>query len=318
MLDILFSDSACGSLKIAQRFGEGAYQNGAIGVLIAHADGSKPSKKERNAVRKKALDDARRAWENAVPMGGSIADIFGFHLILSVGDIQNCGTAESRLPVLERLYCTYPGKTGIDAAKALCNAAAENLSLLQTRLAAGETLRIWYSDAPDELCGLYWLAWQLQQWDFPKINVCTVKLPAWQERDNVIVQKTSWAEVAPEEWQPNLKLQSPASPLFLQSYASRWEALMQENAPLRAVLNGRLISAPEDLYDYYILQEIAAQEDEFLEAVVIGRVLGNHQLGIGDAWIALRIESFIQRGYLMPVSKAPEDMPRYHRRLKKC
>jgi len=51
--------------------------------------------------------------------------------------------------------------------------------------------------------------------------------------------------------------------------------------------------------------------------VVIGRVLGKYRPGIGDSWIALRIEEMIRAGKLEALTKANKDMPTYHRLLKK-
>lgn len=69
MIEIVFSDSACGSLKVAQHYGEGKYQGGCFGVIISHADGSKPTKKEVEAAQREAEEKARLAWESAVPLG---------------------------------------------------------------------------------------------------------------------------------------------------------------------------------------------------------------------------------------------------------
>lgn len=104
---------------------------------------------------------------------------------------------------------------------------------------------------------------------------------------------------------------------LLRSLASRWVELQQENATLRAVLNGKLVSAPESLYDTFILRELEKQENEFNEARLVGQVLGKYQLGIGDAWIALRIEQFIKDGLLIPITAPEPDTPIYHRILQK-
>lgn len=44
MIEVVFSDSACGSLKIAQSCGKGPCPNGVVGVIISHPDGSRPGK----------------------------------------------------------------------------------------------------------------------------------------------------------------------------------------------------------------------------------------------------------------------------------
>ena len=99
--------------------------------------------------------------------------------------------------------------------------------------------------------------------------------------------------------------------------AYEWAELQKENAPLRAVINGRLQSVPENFYDDFILREIVLEKNEFREANLIGRILGKYQLGIGDGWLALRIEEMIRAGKLGIVSSAPEDELSYQRILKK-
>ncbi|MPN55071.1 hypothetical protein SDC9_202750 [bioreactor metagenome] len=83
------------------------------------------------------------------------------------------------------------------------------------------------------------------------------------------------------------------------------------------MLNGRLVSASEKLYDDFILREIEAEGEEFREAMIIGRVLGKYQLGISDSFVASRIEEMIRAGKLEAVTAVAEDMPTYHRVLKK-
>ena len=58
------------------------------------------------------------------------------------------------------------------------------------------------------------------------------------------------------------------------------------------------------------------QEREFHQGQLIGRVLG-YQLGIGDAWVALRMEEMLRRGLLEAVTQAPPDRPAYHRILRR-
>ena len=58
-------------------------------------------------------------------------------------------------------------------------------------------------------------------------------------------------------------------------------------------------------------------DDEFRESVLVGQVLGKNQLGIGDGWIALRVEQFIKEGLLLPITTPAPNAPIYHRMLKK-
>lgn len=133
-----------------------------------------------------------------------------------------------------------------------------------------------------------------------------------------LVTCTSWGDVSPGEWGRYAPAAKQASPALLSFCAQNWARLQSENAPLRASLNGQLHSVPADFYDSFICREINAQPDTFNEAAVIGRVLGQYQLGIGDAWIAGRIEQMIAAGELTVVRQAPHDEPSYRRTLQKC
>ena len=319
MIEILFSDSACGSLKMAQHYGEGKYQDGCMGVMIEHTDRSAPAQEEIENARREVKEKVRLAWESATPMGGKTSDIYGFNLLLSVGDISENQPGIKRKQTLEHLFSVYPNNEGREAAIEILERANEDLRALRKRAAEGATFRVWYSDQPDDMCGLYWFMSLFHQWNAYDRQVSIVKLPAWESDGNGnVVWKNSWAEVAPEEWHQYLSFQQIAVPAFIQSCASHWQELQAENAPLRAILNGRLVSMSEKLYDDFILREIEIEDREFLEAMIVGRVLGKYQLGICDSWIALRIEEMIDAEKLETVTSGEPNMPIYHRVLKKC
>ena len=94
--------------------------------------------------------------------------------------------------------------------------------------------------------------------------------------------------------------------------AGRWKELQRENAPLRVCLNGGLQSMPENFYDSFLLRELERLPEEFLEASLVGNVLGRYQLGVGDGWLALRIEAFCREGLL----EVAQDGPGIRRRLR--
>lgn len=53
MIEVVFSDSACGSLKMAQRYGEGEYQSG-VSVFLGYVGGRQPTEKEIEDARQQA------------------------------------------------------------------------------------------------------------------------------------------------------------------------------------------------------------------------------------------------------------------------
>lgn len=318
MIDIVFSDSACGSLKAAQHCGKGEYLGGSVGVIISHHDGSEPTQEEIATAQKEAERRQRQEWEQAVPLGGNVADVFGFWLCFSIGDISEARPGIGRQQVIRQIFSVYPDCDDDEFIRNIPQSVAETLAVIRARLEQGELLRIWSSDQPDDACGLHWFMAWLADEKIPHGEVLLVRLPQWNEDEAGAVQTISgWGEVSPGQWHRYLPLAKPVSESYIKSCAEHWRRLQKENMPLRAVLNGQLVSLPDTAYDSFIAREIAAEEAEFQEAMVIGRVLGNYCLGIGDAWISLRIEEMIRAGQLEPVTAARKDSPIYHRMLRK-
>ena len=317
MIEIVFSDSAYGCLKMAQSFGKGEYRGGCMGVILSKKDGSQPTQAELEEAQREMEERDRLEWENATPMGGSSQDVFGFQLLLSIGDISPEDFASTRQATINTLWSIYPSDPSGDSYE-IASPLLKTLESIREHAARGEDIRIWYSNQPDEYCGLYWLMAQLRPLEGQLGSIFLVKLPEYEYRENnTVVSHASWGEISPGEWHRYTALAEATTPVFRQHCAAKWLDLQTENAPLRAVLNGKLVSVPEDIYDAFILREIAAEQDEFSEANVIGRVLGKYQLGIGDAWVAHRIEKMIASGKLVAVSNPPAHGPSYHRKLKK-
>jgi len=317
VVEIVFSDSACGSLKTAQHYGQGKYCGGAVGVILSHSDGSKPTEVEIKNVQREFEEKERRAWKKAVPLGGNSADVFGFNLAWSVGSIGDSGIGIERLAVLERLFSTYPEDVGKQAAEELYQSGIKNLDIIRSRAEKGEILRMWYSNQPDEICGVFWFMHLMQSWKTSSTKVVLVKMAEWEVEGASVIRHNCWGEVEPGKWHDYLDFQKDVPETLIDYIASRWSELQKENMPLRAVINGELQSVPENFYDDFILREINLQKKEFHEANLIGRILGKYQLGISDGLLALRIEEMIHEERLEAVSSAPGDGPRYRRMLRK-
>lgn len=319
MIEIIFGESAGGSLKLAQSYGKGEYCGGCVGVIVSHKDGSKPTKEEIAEAQRRAEERERAAWEKAVPLGGNAGDVYIISLGLSVGDISESFPGEKRRNTLQELFRIYQ-EDAAGAADAIFENALNNINEAIHRIRAGEKVRIWYSSQPDELCGMYWFMEQLQLAGLSEAEIKTVKLPEWElnEEEGIIIRKNGWGDVAPWEWHRYSGLGQKVDPLLVKMCASHWQELREENALLRAEVNGKLMSVEESFYDAYIMKELQRADKEFREAVVIGNVLGRYQMGIGDSWIARRIQSMVEDGKLSVVAEAGEGMPSYHRTLRKC
>ncbi len=250
-------------------------------------------------------------------INGNFDDIFCFALAWDMGDITEDGVGEKRLAVLDALYSVYDDDTQ-KGAHIQYDKAKEDFALVMQRVKNGEDVRIWYSDNPAERCGMLWFAAQLRTVSDKVGRVYTVKLPKYMysETTNTITEFNSWGEVAPHEWHKYLEFTQDKTKEYW-GYAQQWWNLKRENSSLRAVLNGRVRSVSEDIYDKYIWDEIDLEDDEFIQAAVIGNVLGRYQLGIGDAFIALRMEKIIESEILQVVPKTSRGPAVYHRKLRK-
>lgn len=316
MLEIAFTESAAGGLKLAQSFCKGKYNSGCIGVMIHHEDGSDPTQAEIEEAQRQAEERQRRQWKNAIPLGGRAGDVYNFALGLSFGDIRAPLCEEDRLEASKVLYSFWTEGIEVSEQEKLVE-MADRLSELKNRIAAGEDARIWYSDTPDELCGFYWLMDELRHLPEGHGTIYALKQPELDEKEDVIVTYNGWGEVEPGLYGRFIHLAVPVSDQLRRYYANQWRDLQRENSLIRACINGRIRSAPEDIYDHYIRWEIDAQPEEFKEAMVVGNVLGKYQLRIGDGYIHHRIDKLVCDGKLVAVTAPKEDEPGYWRILKK-
>lgn len=293
MLEVVFSESAAGSLAAA--IGKKAGGQGQAGAFAQENRGAK-----------------------AAALAGSRTDICSFPLYLGFGAIDEAGIGPLREQAIAALMGAYPAE-GAQAAAAFLQTARSSLEKLLSRAKQGEPLRIWASGQPDDACGLCWLMEQLMDARLEKLDAALVLLPGFCEKPGgTAVLHSSWGELSAPEWSRMAGLGRKIPAALCQAMAACWQQLRAQNAPLRAVVSGRLVSAPAAFYDSLILRELEAEPQEFLEARLIGKLLGKYPLGLGDAFLALRLEQFVRDGALQEVSSPAPGEPAYHRVLRKA
>ena len=104
--------------------------------------------------------------------------------------------------------------------------------------------------------GFFWLMYELE--DLEEIQIHGITLPPYFECANgdVIVWE-KWEEVAPEEWSLFLSCENPIPRNYRRGCALEWQQMLWENTPFRAMVNGKLVSASETLYDCFLRKDIA-------------------------------------------------------------
>jgi len=318
MIEIVFSESAGGFLKCAGSFGRGEYRGEVRPAFIYYGDdGEKPSEKELETWTKVFHEKQKKAWEAAEPLDIQPKDVYDMDLGLSTGRIQKDEFSPQRLQWIRDMV---PPGSGFDVdswMKKKYQRYREMMDSAVERLKDGDSVRIWYSENPDEFCGLLWFCWRIRETGAPRDNVYTVKLPAWiyDETSDSVAEFRGWGEVDNQYWGRLAKHTERVPVRFVNRCAGLWEELRQENGMLRAVVNGRVSTVPEDFYDYLLEKELdalccklreAGKPEEFGEGRLIGEVIGRSQLGIWDSWLAVRVEKMIERGWLEVVREAED------------
>ena len=296
MVELCFNQSAQGALKMAQHCGGKGRHSVGI-VFCTSEDGEKPSRRAVRARLRKVRAEQDRLDRYAVPLGNKSSDVLCLGLALSLGDIA-APLAEDgpRRALFRQFHTDFPldGKEAERAAEADADwrevlAAAEEL---RARAAAGEEVRIWADDTPDGACGLRHAAALLAGLD---ARVTLVSLPRWWERpDGAVVRwERGWGEVHPEEFGLHLGGAEELTRPVLRMLALEWERLREENAPLRAVVNGRVMGVSEDFYDP-VLRRCLTEKPQKV-ANVLGQALVQLS-GVGDWLLARRLRAMAEAG----------------------
>lgn len=223
--------------------------------------------------------------------------------MMDIGDIQKPMDSTYRKELIHSMLAQNQWDQDSEMEKQLKQAGAiysAELQRLKQYLEQGETVRIWYSDAPYSICGFYSVCNLLQNY---RNTVRVVKLPECIVHDQYIASYQTWGEVVSEELEEFLCYEKQLFREEVRRYAVLWQELMKENRPLRAVINGRVVSVPENFYDFQIWQRL--DHTPIMEARLMGDIIGETKLGVADWWYARRIEHFINQKRIHVLKDSP-------------
>lgn len=260
-------------------------------------------------------DSESGAMKCAIKSGKMLSrDVVCLAFMADCGDISKSLTGKYRQQLIAKLLYQEQWGADLEMKRELKKAAkvySARLELLFTFAYHHEPIRIWYSSAPYSMCGLLWLCSEMEKYSN---EVYTVELPRTVILGDNAVSYRSWGEVTPENLADFLPLQRQLSSAEIRKNAFDWKRLQSENSPLRAVVNGSVISVPANFYDFLIRKYLT--NEPIREAVLIGRILGENPLGIGDWWYAQRIDKLIERDKIEIVFDSDKKYERVLRRKK--
>jgi len=286
MLEVVFSDSEKGTMKVAKNYNEKNMIGGAIGYI-----GKKPTKAE-----------LEKHFEGQA-VGGNSQDVVNIGFSLDVGDISGAIDGNERQNIFRKVW----GRFDFDnkEQEQFFQNQRKDMEQLISAAKDGIPIRIWKSNAPYSTCGFYYVCYVLKNID---CNVSVVSLPEYNHvSESEIVAYSHWGEVAVGKFYQFLPLEKQLSQIEKRIVSDYWHDLMEENAPLRAIINGKLISVPENFYDFIITNNLP--DNDFIMARFIGKLLGEYSLGISDSWYALRIDKMIEENKLIVVENKDQSHP---------
>lgn len=313
MWDIVFSESAAGSLKMAQHYGEGKFPLADIGIAFL---GNVPSQDEVIRARQKAIEAEHRRWEEAVPLGGDPGKVLCLPGAWDYGPVQDAPDGPARCHALEQLLTAVMPQAAGQAAQ-YCDGARRNLDRLLAAAHEGQPLRIWAGQSASDACGLRWLMSRLVKAGTNN-EIRLVLLPPYKKHGNQTVRCRDGGDLHPGEWGRLLPGAFVLSSDQQQVLAAEWDVLESENAPLRVSINGQLLSVSENFYDPFLQRTISALPDSFSGAALISQLLTDYPCFGGDSFLWMRICAMIRAGELEQLTTATAGEPSYACQLRKC
>lgn len=273
MIEVLFGESEAASMKVAKNTVVAGKTEGPISVWIAGK--KEPPKKGE--------------WIEGTP-----DEVICLGFMMDIGNIKENVDSEYRKNLIYSMYAQdqWGGNEDVELElQKMGDFYCNELQRLQEYLAEGEPIRVWYSDAPYSMCGFYYLCSILQKYEN---EIHTVKLTKYRIGSQKLVFCQNWGDVAAEEFAGFLTYEQELSREEIRVNSILWSELREDNSPLRAVVNGKVLGVPEDFYDFLIWKNITKKPIK--EARLIGNLLGKNQISISDLWYAKRIDFFIQQG----------------------
>lgn len=225
-------------------------------------------------------------------ISGTLENVICLDLILDIGNIREKVDSTYRQNLIFDMYTQNGYDNSEDTLKELQevkNQYIDEHNRLMDYVLKGEPIRIWYSNTPYDMCGFYYICDLLKD---VSNEISAVKLPGYIQIHDVIVLYQSWGEIIPEKFSAFIKYGKRISQMERKLFGDDWLKLIEDNSPLRATINGQLIGVPVDFYDHLIYKYLKVKPMK--EIQLIGSILENYPIGVGEWWYASRIEHMIE------------------------
>lgn len=169
-------------------------------------------------------------------------------------------------------------------------------------------LRLWISNNAFDRCALYWFCNYMKDYDC-KINVVMCPGVEISANKNKLTENTRWAAFDNLPYMASFaKNVRELTKQELELYSNLWQELVEKNAPLRVLIDNKIISTTDDFFDNVILSCIA--ETPQSQATIINRFLGKWYCA-DFCFVSQRIEYLIEKGKIKIVEDKVNDDGNY-------
>ena len=273
-------------MKAAKNYNSKNMHRGAVSYI-----GKKPTKAE-----------LEKHFEGKA-VGGNSHDVVNIGFSLDIGDISGAIDGNERQNIFRKIWGRFDFED--KEREQFFQDQRKDMEKLLSAATEGIPIRIWKSNVPYSDCGFHFVCNLLRSID---CNISVVPLPKYNLiSENEIIEYSHWGEVEAGKFYQFLPLEKQLTQIEKRVVSDHWNELTAENAPLRAVLNGKLTSVPENFYDFIITQNLP--DNNFIMARFIGKLLGEYSLGISDSWYAFRIDKMIEENKLIVIENKDTSHP---------
>jgi len=273
-------------MKAAKNYNSKNMHRGAVSYI-----GKKPTKAE-----------LEKHFEGKA-VGGNSHDVVNIGFSLDIGDISGAIDGNERQNIFRKIWGRFDFED--KEREQFFQDQRKDMEKLLSAATEGIPIRIWKSNAPYSDCGFHFVCNLLRSID---CNISVVPLPKYNLiSENEIIEYSHWGEVEAGKFYQFLPLEKQLTQIEKRVVSDHWNELTAENAPLRAVLNGKLTSVPENFYDFIITKNLP--DNNFIMARFIGKLLGEYSLGISDSWYAFRIDKMIEENKLIVIENKDTSHP---------
>lgn len=273
-------------MKAAKNYNSKNMHRGAVSYI-----GKKPTKAE-----------LEKHFEGKA-VGGNSHDVVNIGFSLDIGDISGAIDGNERQNIFRKIWGRFDFED--KEREQFFQDQRKDMEKLLSAAKEGIPIRIWKSNVPYSDCGFHFVCNLLRSID---CNISVVPLPKYNLiSENEIIEYSHWGEVEAGKFYQFLPLEKQLTKIEKRVVSDHWNELTVENAPLRAVLNGKLTSVPENFYDFIITKNLP--DNNFIMARFIGKLLGEYSLGISDSWYAFRIDKMIEENKLIVIENKDTSHP---------